>query len=64
MMAKTSIIADNGFNTDPNLEVGNLLAANHFGLAGMTERAYLIGAEIRIYTTAETGAMVHVTWTA
>lgn len=51
-----------GFHLDEQLRLETLLVNNHFGLAGMVERARLIGAEIKIHAGLNTGAKVHVTW--
>lgn len=51
-----------GFDADNRLEVKQLLAAHHFGLAGMLERAELIGAEIHLSSTPETGTSIHILW--
>ena len=51
-----------GFTTGVNLELKNLLTHKHFGLAGMVERAELIGAEIKIYSTSGSGTRVQIIW--
>ncbi|MEK6751013.1 MAG: ATP-binding protein [Chloroflexota bacterium] len=51
-----------GFEADSKLAMDNLMANRHFGLAGMIERAYLIGAEIKIHSRPNTGARIHITW--
>jgi signal transduction histidine kinase len=57
-------IQDNGmgFAIGEQLELGALLAEKHFGLAGMVERAHLIGAEIRPHSSPERGTRIHVLW--
>lgn len=52
----------NGFAPDVQLELDSLIADDHFGLAGMIERARLIGAEIRIRSTEGQGTSIHITW--
>lgn len=52
-----------GFDADTKLELDNLLANHHFGLSGMVERAYLIGALIKIHSGPNTGTRVYLTWT-
>jgi two-component system sensor histidine kinase DegS len=51
-----------GFDADSKLELDNLLANHHFGLSGMTERAALIGAKIKIHSGPHTGTRIHLTW--
>ena len=57
-------IEDNGtgFNAGKELELNKLLASKHFGLAGMVERAELIGANIHIDSAPKKGTKVRVTW--
>jgi len=57
-------IEDNGmgFVIGEPLELGALLADKHFGLAGMVERAHLIGAEIHPRSSPERGTRIHVLW--
>lgn len=57
-------IEDNGKGFDLNgpLDLNTLLDNNHFGLAGMIERARLIGADIQIQSNPNRGTKVHVTW--
>lgn len=52
----------NGFDADTKLEFDNLLSNHHFGLSGMTERAYLIGALIKIHSSQYTGTRIHLMW--
>ncbi|MFH1523918.1 MAG: ATP-binding protein [Chloroflexota bacterium] len=51
-----------GFDAGKELELTKLLASKHFGLAGMVERAELIGANIRIDSTPKKGTKVQVVW--
>ncbi len=51
-----------GFDADSKLELDNLLANHHFGLSGMVERAFLIGAKIKIHSGPNTGTRIHLTW--
>jgi signal transduction histidine kinase len=51
-----------GFNIGRHLELDTLLANNHFGLAGIVERARLIGSEINIQSSPNTGTTILVTW--
>jgi nitrate/nitrite-specific signal transduction histidine kinase len=44
------------------LDLAVLLANKHFGLAGMYERAALIGAKMSIESTPGSGTRVHVLW--
>lgn len=55
-------IADDGSGFKPQAELGNLIANRHFGLAGMMERARLIGAEINIKSSPDWGTRVHIEW--
>ncbi len=47
-------IEDDGTGFDAQLDLSRLVANNHFGLAGMVERADLIGAEINIQSSPHT----------
>ncbi|MBE0670788.1 MAG: hypothetical protein IH588_09385, partial [Anaerolineales bacterium] len=51
-----------GFDADSKLELDNLLANHHFGLSGMIERAFLIGAAINIHSNPSAGTRIHLTW--
>ena len=51
-----------GFDIGKQLELDTLLANNHFGLAGIVERVHLIGGEINIQSTPQTGTNIHITW--
>jgi signal transduction histidine kinase len=57
------VVEDDGIGLEfEQMDFSSLLEARHFGLAGMFERADLIGAEIRIDSDAETGTRVIVNW--
>src|SRR5215212_46584 len=58
------MIEDNGMGMDPqiSLKLDDLLIQKHFGLAGMRERASVIGAELYIVSKAGEGIEVHLTW--
>lgn len=51
-----------GFATEINLPLDEMVANKHFGLAGMYERADLIGAVVRINSKPAKGAKVGVVW--
>jgi signal transduction histidine kinase len=51
-----------GFEAGEYLDLLGLLARKHFGLAGMFERAALIGAQVTIQSTPHLGTQVRVTW--
>ena len=53
-----------GFKITNGLELHNLLASKHFGLAGIVERAELINARVTIDSTPKAGTHIHVTWTS
>ncbi len=55
-------IEDDGKGFDAQLDLSNLIVNNHFGLAGMIERAHLIGAEINIQSRPSAGTKVHIAW--
>jgi signal transduction histidine kinase len=55
-------IADDGTGFDPQTGLDSLIANRHFGLAGMVERAQLIGAEINIKSNPGTGTKIRITW--
>ena len=57
-------VADDGVGLDPNtsLNFNDLLTHRHFGLAGMHERASVIGAELHIVSKPNEGTQIHVTW--
>ena len=60
------VIRDNGvgFAAGEKLDVSSLLANKHFGVAGMLERAALIGAEMSIHSQPRQGCLIRVSWTA
>jgi two-component system, NarL family, sensor histidine kinase DegS len=51
-----------GFDAGENLQLDVLIAHKHFGLAGMLERAAIIGAEVRIESRREKGTRIQITW--
>lgn len=51
-----------GFEMDSNFELGSLLSNNHFGLAGMVERAHLIDAQINIQSRINSGTSIQINW--
>jgi signal transduction histidine kinase len=51
-----------GFDMGEHLELDNLIANNHFGLAGIIERASLIGAKADIVSGLQTGTRIQITW--
>lgn len=57
-------IEDDGVGLDTSVEGGlaGLLAARHFGLAGMHERAAMIGADLRVESGPGGGTRVQLTW--
>jgi two-component sensor histidine kinase len=57
-------VADDGVGLDPNtsLNFNDLLTHRHFGLAGMHERASVIGAELHIVSKPNEGTKIHLTW--
>lgn len=57
-------IEDNGkgFKAETQFELNELLEQNHFGLAGMKERAHLIGATIEFKSQPQVGTQVKVSW--
>jgi signal transduction histidine kinase len=58
------VISDNGvgFPAGEGLDISGLLAKKHFGVAGMFERAALIGAELSIQSQPGQGCRVSVHW--
>lgn len=48
-----------GFDASRPLDLSALLAQKHFGMAGMYERAALIGANLKIDSAVEEGTRVH-----
>jgi signal transduction histidine kinase len=57
-------IADNGrgFDTGKGFSLATLLSNKHFGLAGMLERAAMIGGDVKIESSPETGTQVRFHW--
>ncbi len=53
-----------GFDSHDPLDLGWLLANQHFGLVGMHERAELIGAHLSINSTPGKGALIAIHWQA
>lgn len=53
-----------GFAAGEKLDLPGLLASKHFGLAGMYERAALIGAKMTVESIPGTSTRVRVTWQA
>jgi two-component system sensor histidine kinase DegS len=53
-----------GFSSEISLKLDHILAKKHFGLAGMYERASLIGAEISIHSTPNQGTKIQVIWSS
>ncbi len=51
-----------GFLAGDHLDLGRLLANKHYGLAGMHERAALIGAQMQIDSAPGQGTRVRVIW--
>jgi signal transduction histidine kinase len=51
-----------GFEAGENLQLDTLLANKHFGLAGMMERAAIVGAEIKIESKPDEGTRIQVAW--
>ena len=57
-------VEDDGRGLDPqiDLKLDDLLIHKHFGLAGMRERASVIGAELQIISNAGQGTQIQITW--
>ncbi len=51
-----------GFSVDTKIDLAELLHKKHFGLAGMYERAALIGGEVKITTARGQGTTIRVVW--
>jgi signal transduction histidine kinase len=51
-----------GFEVGENLQLEVLIANKHFGLAGMIERAAIIGAQVQIESKPEEGTSIQITW--
>lgn len=56
------VIEDDGAGFDTPQDLSSLIINQHFGLAGMVERAHLIGAEINIQSRLNTGTKIRLTW--
>ncbi len=58
------VLADDGvgFDLGDGLDFEALMARKHFGLAGMIERATLIGAQIRVDSAPKTGTRIQILW--
>lgn len=58
------LVEDNGvgFPTEANMDLVALLERRHFGVAGMFERAALIGAELQIRSVPQQGTQMRVIW--
>ena len=57
-------VEDDGLGLDPEirLKLNDLVAARHFGLVGMLERANFIGAEMNIHSKPGEGTQIQMTW--
>lgn len=53
-----------GFAAGDRPDLSSLLASRHFGLAGMYERAALVGAEISVQSAPGAGTIVRLSWRA
>jgi two-component system sensor histidine kinase DegS len=51
-----------GFDAGENLQLDALIINRHFGLAGMVERAAIIGADVRIESKQGKGTKIQITW--
>ena len=51
-----------GFSSDTKTDLAELLIKKHFGLAGMYERAALIGAKVQISSARGQGTTIRVIW--
>lgn len=58
------VVEDDGIGVSGNdtLDLSILLQRKHFGLAGMFERAELIGAKMHIKSIADTGTIISLNW--
>jgi len=58
------MIEDNGIGLPANehIELDDLLASKHFGLAGIIERAAIIGARVEIDSSPQMGTQVRIAW--
>ena len=55
-------VQDDGIGFHPEENLDKLLTNKHFGLAGMKERAELIGADFHIESTPTTGTQISIRW--
>jgi len=57
-------IADNGtgFEAGKGFDLAGLIANKHFGLAGMLERARLIGGDVKVDSSPTSGTCIQVVW--
>ncbi|MEK7328836.1 MAG: hypothetical protein AAB217_26630 [Chloroflexota bacterium] len=44
------------------MDIAGLLVSKHYGMAGMHERAALINARMKIYSSPGRGTRVQITW--
>jgi signal transduction histidine kinase len=51
-----------GFDLGETLDLDALITNKHFGLAGMMERAAIIGAEVRIESMPDKGTRLQIIW--
>ena len=51
-----------GFDAGSSLKLDEMLAHKHFGLAGMHERANLIGADMNVNSKSGQGTQIQVIW--
>jgi signal transduction histidine kinase len=51
-----------GFEANGRSDAARLVQHKHFGLAGMYERAQIIGAQLQIHSKPREGARVHISW--
>jgi signal transduction histidine kinase len=58
------LVRDDGVGFPPgvNTEIAGLLARKHYGLAGMHERAAIIGALLQIDSKPGVGTGISITW--
>jgi two-component system sensor histidine kinase DegS len=53
-----------GFEMSNKWELSTILVNRHFGLAGMIERAYMIGAKVDIRSGETAGTKIQISWSA
>jgi signal transduction histidine kinase len=56
------VVEDDGDGFEMEPEMNSLIAKNHFGLAGMIERARLIDAEISFQSAPNAGVKIYISW--